>query len=395
MAVTTSGVPGEDESGPVSEGKLLARSFVMRCRYVCAQGFFSLFQRSSSPTTTTTVSTTAAEGGHALSKLFGILKGGRTSEPSSSAETSRFPFSLMGGSSTPSDHGSSILGWSSAATKGGGMLVTDELLSTNLSASKQSQEGRGGKEEGGEEGKKVAVPLSSLGISMWPSFSSKSDDLLEKVPPSENPGQQQVSFPFSLLKSDAKSSQRREATGGKYNEGSGKGGVSTASDGVEEDNHREKKAGGWWLMSGTEVSSMKDGLRDTFTRKVKDGVQLPGGIELDDAKKSIEAVKEAAEEAGKETTHALLSWWPVLLILVGVGLLVISLLGRRFGQWEGMAGSGDLERGEYAGAPAFRSLDSARKSQGHSRSSTQLMGQSGARGYEDNKEPLISASDAN
>lgn len=352
--------------------------------------------------------------------MLGILKGGRKTQETTSTEgpsPSRFPFSLLGGTSgngggsqSASEHHSSsssssssslFSGWSSAST-GETYLNGSELLlpSASLSlASEQVQEDHNHKDE--ENHEKGLPSVSSFGISLWPSsssFSKTSGEPSDKKGVVSSEAQQQISFPFNLLNKD---SQETAAT-------------PSPSEGNLSTEVKEKKTGregrGWWMtgvpgratsssssLSLSSTDDKNDSLIDKTLKAVKEGVTKKssedGGVGLgEETKKSIEAVKEVAEEAGKETTHAILNWWPVLLLIVGIGLLLISLVGRRFGQWEGMAGSGDLERGEYAGAPAFRSIDSSRKSQIHSRSSlhTTMQASDTSNNYDDHKQPLIS-----
>ncbi|CBZ55773.1 conserved hypothetical protein [Neospora caninum Liverpool] len=114
---------------------------------------------------------------------------------------------------------------------------------------------------------------------------------------------------------------------------------------------RKNESAGWWTWPASSAETGKEGAKASA---VAAGVRGPDRAAEGAAYEAPESTNRLVEEADDAIENVLSSWWPVFLLVVGVGLLVLCFLGRRLGQWEGMAGSGDIERGEYAAAPVFR-----------------------------------------
>ncbi|KEP59980.1 UNVERIFIED_CONTAM: hypothetical protein HHA_218240 [Hammondia hammondi] len=147
----------------------------------------------------------------------------------------------------------------------------------------------------------------------------------------------------------------------------------------DEEEHASR-GGSWWpsLSRGNDAEGRND---------EKGGAS---GVARVPEKRSVEEVADAAgasakdlvDEADDAAETVLSTWWPVFLLMVGMGLLGLCVLGRRLGHWEAMAGVGDIERGEYASAPVFREGDSGKHEDTRRRSVDVLAN-------DDNRRPLI------
>ncbi|PFH37457.1 hypothetical protein BESB_039150 [Besnoitia besnoiti] len=273
------------------------------------KGFFSIFQRPE--TTTTSTTTVLPKGGFSVSRLFGFLP---QAEPSGTrteaAEASgSFPFSLRGGSQSLSSAGKT------------------EAVSTPEPAAGSSLWAR-------LFGRKVTAEPSELA-------SVAGEAALTQPPQAGSPAQEakplSVLKKLGLLQSSAAAAEEASASSGWWSWRS-KAESEPASDGSSANTAGASSAAD---ASALAAAAVFDGAE---LSKVKAG-----------AEKVKSSAREIVDDADQAVESAFFSWWPVLLIAVGVGLLILCVLGRRLGQWEGMAGSGDIERGEYASAPFFQS----------------------------------------
>ncbi|KFG64789.1 putative transmembrane protein [Toxoplasma gondii RUB] len=150
-----------------------------------------------------------------------------------------------------------------------------------------------------------------------------------------------------------------------------------------EDEEHASAGGSWW--SSLSRSNDAEGRKDE--KEAASGVaRVPGKRSVEEAADAAAAsAKDLVDEADDAVESVLSTWWPVFLLVVGMGLLGLCVLGRRLGQWEGMAGVGDIERGEYASAPVFREGDSG-KHEDNPRRSVDVLAN------DDNRRPLIEQS---